>query len=75
MPPYFKYPVSKGNEILEVKTYVHTVIPEVNPKVNVFVYANPFKMNSNYVFLTFTLYIDHNTTDSSDPGLFKVPLW
>lgn len=28
VPPYFEYPVSIGNEILEVKTYVHTVIPE-----------------------------------------------
>lgn len=56
MPLYFEYPVSIGREILEVKAYVYTVIPEVNPEVNTFVYTNPYKMNCNYVFYTFTLY-------------------
>jgi len=55
VPPYFEYPVSIGNEILEIKTYVHTIIPKVNPKVNIFVYANQCKINFNYVFLSFNL--------------------
>lgn len=56
VPLSFEYPVLIGREILEVKAYVYTVIPEVNPEVNTFVYTNPYKMNCNYVFYTFTLY-------------------